>query len=298
MYSICFQVSSPVIAVSGWNVFNLFPGFCHQSLLSQGETYSICFRFLSPVITVSGWNAFNLFPGFCHQSLLSQGETYSICFQVSVTSLLQTVCLAAGMRACPDDIGCLAAQCRGDIRHALLTLQFLTLSGGGWNKEPRPVIIGPTQKAVGSEKKPHKGRESLATKSSGLSAAGDENDSDGDFMSLKPLRKKARRIVDDDDDAEDGSSAVASVSAGANTASESERQDGVVVSADRLPLVHLHLHESLLSVSRDLHALFIKCMKVRMHVRLADALIEFKKKEESECSLRILCSFVCTFVCV
>ena len=236
---------------------------------------------------------------FLHQSLLSQGEMYSICFQVSVTSLLQTVCLAAGMRACPDDIGCLAAQCRGDIRHALLTLQFLTLSGGGWNKEPRPVIIGPTQKAVGSEKKPHKGRESLATKSSGLSAAGDENDSDGDFMSLKPLRKKARRIVDDDDDdAEDGSSAVASVSAGANTASESERQDGVVVSADRLPLVHLHLHESLLSVSRDLHALFIKCMKVRMHVRLADALIEFKKKEESECSLRILCSFVCTFVCV
>ena len=203
---------------------------------------------------------------------------YSICFQVSVTSLLQTVCLAAGMRACPDDIGCLAAQCRGDIRHALLTLQFLTLSGGGWNKEPRPVIIGPTQKAVGSEKESHKGRESLATKSLGLSAAGDENDSDGDFMSLKPLRKKARRIVDDDDDAEDGSSAAASVSAGANTASESERQDGVVVSADRLPLVHLHLHESLLSVSRDLHALFIKCMKVRMHVRLAGALIELKKR--------------------
>lgn len=190
------------------------------------------------------------------------------------------------MRACPDDIGCLAAQCRGDLRHAFLTLQFLALSGGGWSKEPRPIIIGPTQKAVGSEKKPHKGRESLATKSSGLSAAGDDNDSDGDFMSLKPLRKKARRIVDDDD-AEDGSSAAASVSAGT---SESQGQDGVVISADGLPLVHLHLYESLLSVSHDLHDLFIKCMKVRMHVRLADALIELKK-EESECSLSVLCSF-------
>ena len=168
------------------------------------------------------------------------------------------------MRACPEDISSLAAQCKGDVRRALLTLQFLTLSGGGWSKEPRPVVIRPSEKAADAEKKLHKGRESPAAKI-GMSAARDENDSDGDFVSLKPLRKKARRIVDDDDD-DSGSSAVASNSAGARAISEGKGQDsGVVVSADKLPLVHLRLFESVLGVSCVLKDLYIRCMKVRRH---------------------------------
>ena len=218
-------------------------------------------------LTCSGWSLkkkLKEFPSLVVlYNLCSVGmKGIQFCLQVSVTSYLQTVCLAAGMRVCPEDIHNLVTQCKGDMRHSLLSLQYLILSGGGGSKEPRPLSIRPTGKTVvSSEKTARQGRDPPSAKL-GPSAARDGNKSGGEFVSFKLLRKRPRIVLDEDD----SDTEVPNI-AGAKAA------DTGVISADALPLVHLNLHESLLGVSTDLSDVSGQCVKVRGHKRPDEMLI-------------------------
>ncbi|XP_076450106.1 uncharacterized protein LOC143286427 [Babylonia areolata] len=176
----------------------------------------------------------------------------------SVTTYLQTVCLAAGMRTSSDDLKCVADLCQQDLRHGVLTLQFLALSGGGRQRELKAVGLKPWEQHTRPEKK---GDKKPAVSASLLTAAGgggQDSDSDGDFVCLKPRRKKLRRIADDDD----GGSTLAPVSVRSEVSKNEDEGSGVVqVSGDRLPKVHLHLCESMLGVSCNVQELLSECIK-------------------------------------
>ena len=176
--------------------------------------------------------------------------------QASLTSYLQTVCLAIGMRTCPDDIRAVAGLCGGDVRCALLTLQFLALSRGSRTQKPQAFVQKSAKQTPCSEGRTQHG--TASTKQCILA----DSDSDEDFVSLKPLRKKARRIVDEDDSSSVQPTTSAALKVGAASDDGGKTVD-VTVDADRLPPVHLHLYQSLLGVSCDLQDILINCIKVR-----------------------------------
>ncbi|KAK7113127.1 ATPase family AAA domain-containing protein 5-like [Littorina saxatilis] len=188
-------------------------------------------------------------PGF-HRHISAKFETlvFKQPSSVSVASYLQTVSLAAGMRVCARDMSALAALCKGDLRQSLLSLQFLALSGGGRSQEARLACVQPSAGMTVHDK-----QQGLS-----LSAAGDGNDSEGDFVCLKPARKRARRIMDDD---ENSVEAFAGGVLEVRTADDGKGSSAGGVGASGMPLVHLHLCESMSGVSCDLQNMFSSCVQ-------------------------------------
>lgn len=169
----------------------------------------------------------------------------------TVASQLQTAFLAAGMRTSRDDVQALATMCKGDVRQALLTLQFLALSGGGASTELRPLSLKPVAEC--SEKN---GQEPEAPLKSDVHAPiMNEGDSEDEFISLRTVRKQGRRIIDDDNEDDVVLLRVDGTTGG------SKEAGGETVGASALPPVHLNLHKSVLGVSHDVQTLLAKCLQ-------------------------------------
>ncbi|KAL8618288.1 hypothetical protein ACOMHN_061133 [Nucella lapillus] len=186
----------------------------------------------------------------------------------SMVSYLRTVCVAAGLRTSADDMRRLAWLCGGDLRRTLLHLQFTALSGGGVLRLPRPIHLAPPPHHALAK---HKTRSKQALTSSTPPINTDSDDDD--FVCLKPVRKKRRRILDD----EDGGSISVPASDGAHseTGGKVQEQDsGVVISAEKLPAVHLHLYESVLGISSQLHNLLVEAIQGEYSYRSMHELVE------------------------
>ncbi|CAG5131350.1 unnamed protein product, partial [Candidula unifasciata] len=120
---------------------------------------------------------------------------------VSAASFLSTICLAHGIRISHQSVLNALHYTKGDIRRCLLNLQYWCESGGGVVQIDQDIDWNSVKSTDNVSEKSVTGSLLAKTFRSRIVSTDDSNDSD--FISLRPPRKKAKRMTSDDDSSMD-----------------------------------------------------------------------------------------------
>ena len=128
-------------------------------------------------------------------------NVYLFYFQTSLSSYLQLICLLEGLRVDPVTLSELIQVFKCDVRRCLLSLQFISESGGGLAQTFRSVA---KSKDVETKQIVPVLEETIeSSQDSQHSAQGSQNptfgdDDDDDFVMLKPRISRQRRLIDEE----------------------------------------------------------------------------------------------------